>query len=172
MKVYDCASFLIFFYFDSSTGDKLNMVSEIGRKRAKRWFWWTLVFFLTARWNDKVTTHECFFFFFFVVVKVGASPPLCLLERRISEMLPNVSCYFKSMDEQRKGKTKWWGKPQTGALLRSQTQSRISIHLKSFFPATWQMKVQYSLLFLPSFWSAEDPEGNNVADESHTVFCR
>lgn len=83
-----------------------------------------------------------------------------------------VGCYFKSMDGKRKEKTKRGVKLQIGARLHSQTQSRISIHLKSFFPATWQMKVQYSLSFLPSFWSAEDPEGNNVADESHTVFCR
>lgn len=137
--------------------------------------------------TTRVTTRECcrkilsavcwkmgpfYPFGFFVVVKAGASRPLCLLKRRISAMLPNVSCHFKSTDEQRNGKTKRWVKLQIVARLHSQTLSRISIYLKSFFPATWQMKVQYSLSFLPSFWSAEDPEGNNVADESHTVFCR
>lgn len=109
---------------------------------------------------------------FLAVIKVGASPPIRLPECHISWMLPNVGCYFKSVDGKRKEKTKRGVKLQIGARLHSQTQSRISIHLKSFFPATWQMKVQYSLSFLPSFWSAEDPEGNNVADESHTVFCR
>lgn len=109
----------------------------------------------------------------------GKMPPFHSLDffgrnksRSFSANSPSSAVILKVWTGREKKKAKRGVKLQIGARLHSQTQSRISIHLKSFFPATWQMKVQYSLSFLPSFWSAEDPEGNNVADESHTVFCR